>query len=243
MTRFYGTTEGMSDTGLAVHRFRIEAGWTLSEPKQRVRGLEHSMESAVRRLFPDTKLTGAKFENIESRIPSRQKQLTLREAYEIARTFDVPVIALMVDLTQPYRMAEIARPRRITVMQFVAEQYEPIGKLNLSTLRDDDVFMPVKAALKLTSLCRSLGKRLESYGDNADESMRARDMRDVKAMGALAARLSRNMVNIPMDERKKIQRVIEDAAARWNFDWQEVFGFEWRYRWRKRKRGFIEPQA
>lgn len=230
MKGFLGDTEGMSDTGLAVHRLRLAAGLTLSAPKRRTIRAEHSMEAAVRRAFPQSTLTGSQFENIESRIPARQKQLTLREAYQIAHTFDVPVLALMVDISQPYRQAKIAEPRKITVLQFVREQLEPVASISLTKLRDADPFMVVKAALRLTNLRKELRDRLDSYdmdGGTGDQA-RTKDVKVVKEMGRLVARLSRNKVFMPLSERRNIRRVVEDAADYWEFDAGEAFGFEWR---------------
>lgn len=187
------------------------------------------MEAAVHGMFPQSTLTGSQFENIESRIPSRQKQLTLKEAYQIASTFNVPVLALMVDISQPYRQAKIAEPRKMTVLQFVREQLEPVASISLTKLRNEDPFMVVKAALRLTNLRKELRSRLELYAADGESNDQARikDVKAVKEMGRLVARLSRNKVYIPADERRIIRRVVEDAADYWEFDADEVFGFEW----------------
>ena len=191
------------------------------------------MEGAVRRKFPQTTLTGSKFENIESRVASRQKQLTLKEAYQIAYSFDVPVLALMVDISQPYRQAEIAEPRDVNVMEFVREQLEPVANISLTRISDEDPFVLVKVALRLTDLRTGLSERLKSYaadGKGGDQA-RTKDVKAVKEMGKLVARLNRNKVDMPADERQAIGSAVRGVADYWGFDADEVFGFEWSGYW------------
>ena len=230
MKGFSDNDAGRTDTGIAVHHFRVKARLTLSRPKRETRKAEHSMYSAVEKEFPHiTTLSDSQFENIESRVPARQKQLTLTEAYQIAHVFHVPVLALMVDLQQPYRQARIAEPDKVTVMEFVARQLEPTGGIDTTDLRKDDPFTPVKTALRLTELRREIRRRIDEHDASNDDGLRDEIIAMVRTMSELVASLSGMGVIMHHDEQVRLRRVIEDAADVWDFDWTQEFAFDWRH--------------
>lgn len=88
-------------TGFLIRKYRNARGWILKENAQRGISLLDKIEEIFGERMEPT-LTSNAIRNMESQDEKRHREPTPQELYQIARALEVPMMALIIDVEDPY---------------------------------------------------------------------------------------------------------------------------------------------